>query len=243
MHFITLDSETDFDGWRNAARTLVAERRHAGRRDMDACAATSRNCSNRPTRRRSRRRTAAFTVPAKFIELARIAILHRDPERFALLYRLLWRLRGNHDLLDDRDRSGRRAGSRRWPRRCAATSTRCTPSSASARSAREQRVAFRRLVRAGASHRRTGRAVLRAPLRRHALVDPDAGRSARIGTATRVSITPGVSKADAPDGRPARGNLAALLRQHLQSGAAEGEGDADGDAEEILAEPAGGLAD
>ena len=40
-----------------------------------------------------------FNVPAKFVELAKAAILHRDPERFALLYRLLWRLRGNHDLL------------------------------------------------------------------------------------------------------------------------------------------------
>ena len=44
-------------------------------------------------------------------------------------------------------------------------------------------------------------------------------------------------------GRPPGGNLAALLRQHLQSGAAEGEGDAKRDAEEILAEPAGGFAD
>jgi probable DNA metabolism protein len=41
-----------------------------------------------------------FNVPAKFVELAEVAILHRDPERFALLYRLLWRLRQNHDLLD-----------------------------------------------------------------------------------------------------------------------------------------------
>jgi uracil-DNA glycosylase len=41
-----------------------------------------------------------FNVPAKFVELAEVAILHRNPERFALLYRLLWRLRKNHDLLD-----------------------------------------------------------------------------------------------------------------------------------------------
>jgi uracil-DNA glycosylase family protein len=38
-------------------------------------------------------------VPAKFLELATIAILHRSPDRFALLYRLLWRLCGDHDLL------------------------------------------------------------------------------------------------------------------------------------------------
>ena len=43
---------------------------------------------------------AAFNVPAKFVELAKAAILHRDPERFAMLYRLLWRLRSHHDLLE-----------------------------------------------------------------------------------------------------------------------------------------------
>src|SRR6185437_5613799 len=43
---------------------------------------------------------STFSVPARFIELAQTTILHRDPERFALLYRLLWRLRMNHDLLD-----------------------------------------------------------------------------------------------------------------------------------------------
>ena len=78
--------------------------------------------------------TGTFNVPAKFVELAQIAILHRDPERFALLYRLLWRLRGHHDLLEvatDPDV----AASQRWQRPCAATSTRCTPSSASAKSA------------------------------------------------------------------------------------------------------------
>lgn len=35
---------------------------------------------------------AGAAVPRAFLELAEIAIRHRDPERFALLYRLLWRL-------------------------------------------------------------------------------------------------------------------------------------------------------
>src|SRR5262249_28808114 len=43
---------------------------------------------------------STFSVPAKFVEIAKAAILHCDGERFALLYRLLWRLVGNHDLLD-----------------------------------------------------------------------------------------------------------------------------------------------
>jgi uracil-DNA glycosylase family protein len=33
-----------------------------------------------------------FTVPGAYVELARDVLLHRDPQRFALLYELLWRL-------------------------------------------------------------------------------------------------------------------------------------------------------
>jgi DNA polymerase len=40
-----------------------------------------------------------FNVPAQFVDLAKSVILHRDPQRFALLYRMLWRLRSHHDLL------------------------------------------------------------------------------------------------------------------------------------------------
>jgi DNA polymerase len=41
-----------------------------------------------------------FIVPAKFLDLAKSAILHRDSQRFAVLYRLLWRVKKHHDLLD-----------------------------------------------------------------------------------------------------------------------------------------------
>ncbi len=44
-----------------------------------------------------------------FLELAQSAILHSDPERFALLYRLLWRLQSHSRVLEDRaDRDVRR---------------------------------------------------------------------------------------------------------------------------------------
>lgn len=42
------------------------------------------------------------TVPPRFVELAEAAICHRDPERFALLYRLLWRLQKDRTLLEAR---------------------------------------------------------------------------------------------------------------------------------------------
>lgn len=44
---------------------------------------------------------AAFRVPKTFVELASLVALHRDPRRWALLYRLLWRLtHGERNLLD-----------------------------------------------------------------------------------------------------------------------------------------------
>jgi DNA polymerase len=100
-HYIVLNSETDFEGWRKAARALalneVAPRDVAWRvcgNESDLFASTVASLPD------SAPRETTFNVPAQFIELARTAILHRDPDRFGLLYRLLWRLRMNHDLLD-----------------------------------------------------------------------------------------------------------------------------------------------
>lgn len=98
MHFITLDGETDFPGWRNAARALALN-------DVKPADVTWRVRGNapelfEPTAPPEPPHGATFNVSGKFVELAQIAILHRNPERFALLYRLLWRLRDRHDLLD-----------------------------------------------------------------------------------------------------------------------------------------------
>ena len=45
--------------------------------------------------------TGTLSVPNAFFDLARSAICHRDPERFALLYTLLWRLQQHRDLIHD----------------------------------------------------------------------------------------------------------------------------------------------
>jgi DNA polymerase len=45
---------------------------------------------------------AAFSVPRAFIDLAQTAILHRDPERFALLYALLDQARDDSRIMEDR---------------------------------------------------------------------------------------------------------------------------------------------
>lgn len=44
------------------------------------------------SRPRNVARAAAAIVPSSFLRLSEFVVLHRDPERFALLYRLLWRL-------------------------------------------------------------------------------------------------------------------------------------------------------
>src|SRR5690349_10566902 len=93
MHLITLDHETDFDGWRQAARALVLN-------DVSPSEVVWRmHDAREPKAVPPETPPGTFNVPAKFVELAKLAILHRDPERFALLYRLLWRLRRDHDLL------------------------------------------------------------------------------------------------------------------------------------------------
>ncbi|WP_431257425.1 TIGR03915 family putative DNA repair protein [Roseateles chitinivorans] len=56
--------------------------------------------------------SAVFTVPASFLSLCRTALLHAEPERFTLLYRMLFRLKTEpgywHDTLDpDRRRAER----------------------------------------------------------------------------------------------------------------------------------------
>ena len=100
MHLITLDSENDFDGWRKAARALALNQTPPSEvtwtvrgNEPELFAEILDPPALEPA-------SGTFNVPAKFVELAQAASLHRDSERFALLYRLLWRLRGDHDLLD-----------------------------------------------------------------------------------------------------------------------------------------------
>jgi DNA polymerase len=98
MHHITLDGETDFDGWRTAARALALNDVKPSDVIWNVAGDAPELFAPTPTPLGPPEGT--FNVSAKFVKLAQIAILHRSPERFALLYRLLWRLRGNHDLLD-----------------------------------------------------------------------------------------------------------------------------------------------
>jgi uracil-DNA glycosylase len=99
MRFISLNNETDFEGWRKAARAMALN----GVSPTDVRWTVQGNEPElfEPSSPVPPFDTphGTFSVSAKFVELAQSAILHRAPERFAILYRLLWRLRSNHDLL------------------------------------------------------------------------------------------------------------------------------------------------
>jgi probable DNA metabolism protein len=97
MHSVQLDGPTDFSGWRAAARRLLLTNvppEHVQWLDSNASAPLF----DQPEIAYMKQ-TAPFSVPKSFLELASSVVLHRDPGRFALLYRLLWRLREEPALL------------------------------------------------------------------------------------------------------------------------------------------------
>lgn len=98
MRHVMLAGHTDFDGWRQAARSLV----HAGVAPEDTMWSVSGQDASLfpPSPPLVPADAPSFSVPATFVTLARDVILNRDSERFALLYRALWRLREQRDLLE-----------------------------------------------------------------------------------------------------------------------------------------------
>lgn len=95
MHAVQLDSETDFDGWRRAARAAA----NAGVRPEEIVWTVGAPDLLTGDQTPLSTAKSVHTVPPAFIALASTVVLHRHPERFALLYALLWRLRGERGLL------------------------------------------------------------------------------------------------------------------------------------------------
>ena len=92
-HSVRLASEIDFEGWRDAARTLAL----AGIPPEDIewlvdPAGEHTVLASPPV-------GSEFRVARDFVDGAQTAILHSDPQRFAFLYRLLWRLRAEPNLM------------------------------------------------------------------------------------------------------------------------------------------------
>ena len=95
MHVVRLASETDFDGWRQAARRL----RGAAITPDDALWTVDGAGDLFGETEEPAVALEGFTVPREFVEVAEQVVLHSSGERFALLYRLLWRLAKEPDLM------------------------------------------------------------------------------------------------------------------------------------------------
>lgn len=111
-HSVTLDHPTDWPGFRRAARALVqagvlpeqvdwftasdaAGDLFASHGSEHAATAQAASPAVLPATR------PAPQVPPDFVRTCEQLILHRDPARFALMYRLLWRMAHEPDLRHD----------------------------------------------------------------------------------------------------------------------------------------------
>ena len=96
-HRVTLSAPDDFEGWREAARDLA----EAGV-PAEAVVWNVEGCEQDLFGSESRTPPSApIPVPRAFVDLARAVVCHSDPERFALLYAMLLRLKDNRHGLDD----------------------------------------------------------------------------------------------------------------------------------------------
>lgn len=102
MRTVTLEGRGAFDEWRDAARGLLA----AGVRPEQVRWQLSGEGADlfctQTEAPMPRAQTLDISVPKGFIEAAEAAICHFDPDRFALLYRILWRLQAERSLLQVR---------------------------------------------------------------------------------------------------------------------------------------------
>lgn len=94
-----LAADADYPAWRERARTLLC----GGVRPEDVAwgaggdlfGALATPPASPPVNGQM------LFVSRRFVELAQKAALHSDPQRFALLYRVLWRLQNNRALMED----------------------------------------------------------------------------------------------------------------------------------------------
>jgi len=96
-HRALLSAPDDFEGWRDAARDLA----EAGIPASAVVWQVEGDASDLFTSDSARPPAPSFPVPRPFVDLARDVVCHSDPERFALLYALLLRLKADRRALDD----------------------------------------------------------------------------------------------------------------------------------------------
>ena len=102
MLTVTLKGRGDFAEWRNAARPLLARGVEPNRIDWrieDGMALPFLPGETQQPEEGPLAPQPALTVPRAFLQLAESVICHSNPACFSLLYRLLFRLQGQRDLL------------------------------------------------------------------------------------------------------------------------------------------------
>lgn len=98
MRRVILEYETDFEGWRAQARDLLGD--GIPPEDVVWTVGTASNdLFGNLVRDAPPRKPGTARVPRTFLSETQRAICHRDPTRFDLLYRLLWRLQRTPNLL------------------------------------------------------------------------------------------------------------------------------------------------
>ncbi|NML44975.1 UdgX family uracil-DNA binding protein [Ramlibacter sp. G-1-2-2] len=98
---VQLASETDLDGFRREARALLASRARPAQVEWSVEGGQEDLFAADETVMEPQGPAPALRVPPAFVELCQHVLLHREPQRFALLYRLLWRLAHEPNLRHD----------------------------------------------------------------------------------------------------------------------------------------------
>jgi probable DNA metabolism protein len=105
---VQLEAGADFERWRDLARGLLNARCEPDQVSWNSTEQPEllggSNAGSLPDVQPNAavaRATSATRVPRQFVEAAQLAYLHAHPERFAFVYRVLWRLtHGESQLLE-----------------------------------------------------------------------------------------------------------------------------------------------
>ncbi|SFP90713.1 UdgX family uracil-DNA binding protein [Sphingomonas rubra] len=101
MRVVTLSAPDDFDAWRDAARGLAADGTPSDDVVWQVGDVPTDLFAGEAESRAAPAPSPGFAVPRAFLDLARNVVLASDPERFALLYTALTRLRREPKLMED----------------------------------------------------------------------------------------------------------------------------------------------
>lgn len=102
IHCAILKGRGDFAEWRNRARAFLVAGIEPQAIDWQDASMEAGLFGSEETPLPSPAEGVAIPVPATFIDLATAVVCHSDPARFDLLYRLLWRLARERELLQVR---------------------------------------------------------------------------------------------------------------------------------------------